>query len=374
MPTPNGTKRNHKARKPKSAPSAARWLLLIHQIPPKPDYLRVKIGRRLMRVGAVAIKNSVYALPLTSECYEDFQWIVREIVEGGGDAFVSEVSLVGEGLTDAAVRARFDAARDEEYRAIAADAQALLKALRQSVKQPRRRKSANAAGNGRPVWEHELAKLRRRCEAVANIDFFGAPEKSVVGDALSDLERTIRQRDANARDGASGRLDGATWLTRQDVHVDRIASAWLIRRFIDRRPRFRFVNPQRHAHQAGELRFDMFEAEYTHVGDACTFETLVKTFVPSDPVLGEIAEIVHDVDCKDAKFHRDEAPGLSRLISGIVALCPRDEDRIERGGRLFDELYAAFDGIERGTMGRSGERRPSARNRSRNLTATSLTP
>src|SRR5437870_2016686 len=137
---------------PASRPAPAAWLLLIHQIPPKPDYLRVKIGRRLQRVGAVAIKNSVYALPARPESYEDFQWIVREIEEGGGDAFVSEASLVGEGLTDDAVRARFDAARNEEYRAILRDGKTVGKT------------------------EHELAKLHRRFEAASAIDFFGASE------------------------------------------------------------------------------------------------------------------------------------------------------------------------------------------------------
>src|SRR5437870_8013904 len=137
---------------PRDEQTSARWLLLIHQIPPKPDYLRVKIGRRLQRVGAVAIKNSVYALPARPESYEDFQWIVREIEEGGGDAFVSEASLVGEGLTDDAVRARFDAARNEEYRAILRDGKTVEKT------------------------EHELAKLRRRFEAASAIDFFGASE------------------------------------------------------------------------------------------------------------------------------------------------------------------------------------------------------
>src|SRR5438094_4322955 len=116
----------------------AHWLLLIHQIPPKPDYLRVKIGRRLQRVGAVAIKNAVYALPAGRESYEDFQWILREIVEAGGDAFVSE-SLLGDGLTDEAVRARFDAARDAEYREMLMDAKPLLKAARQpAIKRGRR--------------------------------------------------------------------------------------------------------------------------------------------------------------------------------------------------------------------------------------------
>jgi hypothetical protein len=104
------------------------------------------------------------------------------------------------------------------------------------------------------------------------------------------------------------------------------------------------VDPNRYTHVAGELRFDMFEGEYTHVGDACTFETLVNEFVPADQALREIAEIVHDVDCKDAKFRRDEAPGLARMIAGVAKLCERDEERIDRGRMLFDDLYAAFGG------------------------------
>jgi len=322
-----------------------RWLLLIHSIPPKPDYLRVKISRRLQRVGAVAIKNSVYVLPPTSEAYEDFQWIVREIEDGGGDAFVSEASLVGEGLTDAAVRARFDAARSDDYRSILEEARSLLVAARRPT--PRRRRAAPGAKPATPQFsnEQELAKLRRRFEAVAAIDFFGAGEGQAASKVLGEIELTIRQQRAQThRQGATMRFDGATWVTRRDVHVDRIGSAWLIRRFIDRRPVFRFVDPKRYAYTSGELRFDMFEAEYTHVGDACTFETLLGQFVPNDPALREIAEIVHDVDCKDAKFRRDEAAGLARLISGIATLCPRDEDRLERGARLFDDLYAAFGG------------------------------
>src|SRR5581483_4084703 len=106
-------------------------------------------------------------------------------------------------------------------------------------------------------------------------------------------------------------------------------------------------DPKRYTHSEGELRFDMFDAEYTHVGDACTFETLVKAFAANDHALSEIAEIVHDVDCKDAKFRRDEAAGLARLIAGIVLLSERDEDRVERGRMLFDDLYAAFGGASR---------------------------
>ena len=323
-----------------SSADGTRWLLLIHQIPPKPDYLRVKIGRRLQRVGAVAIKNSVYVLPPSPESYEDFRWIVAEIEDAGGEAFVSEASL-GEGLSDESVRERFNSARNEEYREILTDARALMKS---SVR------TGSAKGRGRSEMpraavERELAKLRRRYETVRAIDFFDAPEGNALSLVLADIERQLRDKETvRSRLRASKRVDGATWVTRRDVHVDRIASAWLIRRFIDHRPVFRFVDAKRYAHKKGELRFDMFAAEYTHVGDACTFETLINTFVADDTALREIAEIVHDTDCKDAKFGRFEAPGVERMIAGIVALCGRDEDRVERGARLFDELYAAFGG------------------------------
>ena len=324
--------------------AAARWLLLIHHIPPKPDYLRVKIGRRLQRIGAVAIKNSVYVLPPAVETVEDFQWIVREIEEGGGDAFVSEASLLGDGLTDDAVRARFDAARSKDYRAILADARALLAAARRITTPSKRATPRSRSSATHGSVEHELAKLRRRYESVSGIDFFGASDGAAVAALLSEIHETTNQRGRPGREPQAPGRDGATWVTRRDIHVDRIGSAWLIQRFIDPHPRFRFVDPAHYAHHTGEFRFDMFEAEYTHVGDTCTFEALLRQFVPNDPALREIAEIVHDVDCKDGKFGRDEAPGLARMVAGIAAVCPKDEDRVDRGSRLFDHLYAAFGG------------------------------
>jgi hypothetical protein len=321
----------------------ARWLLLIHQIPPKPDYLRVKIGRRLQRVGAVAIKNSVYALPAGPESYEDFQWIMREIEEGGGEAFVSE-ALLGDGLTDEDVRARFDVARNEEYRAILDDAKALMKAALRVTK-TRGRTTKQKLETRQPALEHDLAKLRRRYESASAIDFFQASGQAAVAATLADIQDRVRMHSAEGlKRKASRPLNGATWVTRKDIHVDRIASAWLITRFIDQRPGFRFVDPARYARRDGEIRFDMFEAEYTHVGDACTFETLVSQFLPNDSALREIAEIVHDVDCKDAKFRREEAAGVARMIAGIIALSPDDKDRIEQGTTLFGNLYAAFGG------------------------------
>jgi len=128
------------------------------------------------------------------------------------------------------------------------------------------------------------------------------------------------------------------------VHVDRISSAWLIRRFIDPAARFRFVATQTHAPAPGELRFDMFEAEYTHEGDRCTFETLVARFGLEDSALAAIAELVHDIDCKDGKFGRDETAGVERVIRGIVRRHATDEARLERGAAVLDDLYEAYGG------------------------------
>lgn len=317
--------------------SSAPWLLLIHQIPPKPDYLRVKVSRRLQRVGAVAIKNSVYALPRRSETQEDFQWIAREIRESGGEALIAEAVIV-EGLRDEEVRALFHAARDAEYSELLADARALRKGAA-------RRRSTLAVASRRRL-EQEFAKLRRRLETISAIDFFNAPQRATAGALLADMQRELMDGRAGGEQVRAGEVRGPfrgrTWVTRRNVHVDRIASAWLIRRFIDPEARFRFVDPERYVHRKGELRFDMYEAEFTHEGDACTFETLAKRFVPEDSALLEIGEIVHDVDCKDAKYQREEAPGLARMISGIAAAHEKDDARLVRGAAILEDLYAAF--------------------------------
>lgn len=311
-----------------------RWLLLIHQIPPKPDYLRVKIGRRLARVGAVAIKNSVYVLPATEQAMEDFQWILREIGDGGGDASICMSTFV-DGLTDVEVERLFHEARARDYDEITADARAALEALPSARRLTRER---------RVVAEDTLAKLRKRFAAVARIDFFGTRDRAGTSRVLDEIDARLHappkhrapQRSVDSPEPVRAR----TWVTRQGVFVDRIASAWLIRRFIDPEARFKFVAAQGYKPKRGELRFDMFEAEYTHEGNRCTFETLLRRFGLSDPGLAEIGEIVHDIDLKDGEFGRDDAAGIERVLAGIAATHPDDAARLERGAQLFDELYA----------------------------------
>jgi len=241
-----------------------RWLLLIHQLPPKPDYVRVKVRRRLRRLGAVPIKKTVYALPISDEALEDFVWLRREIEGDGGSAVIAEAEFV-EGITD------------EELDT---------------------------------MLESERAGDRKEEQALV-----------VNPDAIKP---------------------GHTWVTREDVHVDRITSAWLIRRFIDKKARFKFVAARGYRPKGGELRFDMFDAEYTHVGESCTFQTLLRRFALKDRALRAIGEIVHDIDFKDDRSNRPETAGTAAFIRGIVQSNATDQKRLERGAALLDDLYGFF--------------------------------
>ena len=295
------------------------WLLLIHHLPPKPDYLRVKVRRRLERLGALPLKSSVYVLPMRDSTLEDFQWLAREIGADRGTATVCGATFL-EGTSDEELVESFVAARAAEYAEIASAA----------------REAAS---------ESDIARLTRRLASVAAIDWFEATARGAAEQALRAAESRIRGAPAGsaARAPADGEAPrGATWVTRTGVFVDRIASAWLIRRFIDREARFRFVSGARYRPEAGAVRFDMFEAEYTHEGDRCTFEVLLERFGLRDPALDALAEIVHDIDLKDEKFGRAETPGVAAVLQGIAATTSDDAERLARGGALFDGLYATL--------------------------------
>ena len=313
-------------------PVGARWLLLIHQLPAKPAYARVKIWRRLKGLGAVTVKNSVYALPANAETQEDFAWLVKEIADLGGEAFVCEAQLV-DGLDDGEVQTLFDAARDEEYVEISAAAREL---------------GGKRSDGTDAEFATQLARLRKRLDEIVAIDFFGADGREPAEGLVSGLEAGLHEEDnavtATETKAASDPLKGRTWVTRQGVQVDRIASAWLIRRFIDEAARFKFVPGTGYAAQPGELRFDMFEGEFTHRGDRCTFEVLLAEAKLDDPALAAIGEIIHDIDLKDGKYGREEAAGVRSLITGIAASHKDDTQRLERGAVLLDDLYSSFAG------------------------------
>jgi hypothetical protein len=295
-------------------PKSARWLVLFHQIPPKPDYFRVKVRRRLHRIGAVALKNSVYVLPLREETREDFEWLVREIRAEGGEATLCRGEFLA-GTTEEEVRTMFQADRAADYAAITGEARAL-------------------AGGGP---DGAVDRLQRRLEETERIDFFDADGRSAAEAALAAARPSVEPAGAA---GGLPRPSGATWVTRAGIKVDRISSAWLIRRFIDPAARFRFVPAKGYRPQPGELRFDMFQGEFTHEGDRCTFETLLARFDLADAGLHALAEIIHDVDLKDGKFGRAEAAGIAALIDGLVVAYPEDAERLERGAAVFEGMYA----------------------------------
>ena len=313
-------------------PARPRWLLLVHHLPPRPDYLRVKVRRRLQRLGAVLFKSSVYVLPARDETLEDFQWLANEIIADGGDASIFAASLLS-GVSDEDVEASFRAERDADYRLLAEEARNM----------------------GDTDIPERITRLRRKLETIQRIDWFAARGQDEARRALAERERQIAEPEAVAASASVSRAssstdsstalstdrppEGAMWVTRKGVFVDRIASAWLIRRFIDPAATFRFVDPAGYRTAAGELRFDMFGGEYTHEGDRCTFETLLVCFGLDDDALRVIGEIVHDIDCKDGKFGREEAAGVAMVLEGLALSTSDDDERIARGVPLFDGLY-----------------------------------
>jgi hypothetical protein len=325
-----------KSTDPSPSPPAL-WLLLVHQLPPKPAYLRVKVWRRLQALGAVTVKNSVYVLPAGEHTQEDFEWTLKEVVEGGGEGMICEARLV-DGLSDQDIRELFNQARETDYDAIARSARELEATL-----------TGDSTTASRAEAKARLAKLKAEAARVGEIDFFGANGRETVDGLIGALVAQLREDEPmdtsqgeTPQTSGTKALKGRVWVTRQGLHVDRIASAWLIRRFIDPQSRFKFVPAKGYVPQADEVRFDMFEAEFTHEGDRCTFEVLLARLGVADPALTTISEIVHDIDLKDGKFGRDETSGIARLIEGIAMLSKDDGQRLDRGVTVFDDLYESF--------------------------------
>jgi hypothetical protein len=294
----------------------------------------VKVWRRLQDVGAVALKNSVYVLPNREGCVEAFEWVAREIRGLGGQASLCDGQFF-DGDTDDDIRRRFHEARNADYAQIIARAKKFLKAARARSLLPG--KAATLAA--------QAERLRASFDAVVAQDWCDAPSRNGAETLVIELERTLAARGKPSASSEREPLvppSGATWVTRTGVHVDRIASAWLIRAFIDPKAKFKFVPPKGYEPKRGELRFDMFDAEFTHEGDACTFEVLLSRFGIRDPALAAIGEIVHDLDLDDGKYCRSETAGVKSIVNGICMAERDDEARIAQGSAVLVGLHAAF--------------------------------
>ena len=331
----------NRQRSPSASATAAprgarRWLLFVHQLPASPSNLRVRTWRRLQQLGAVPVKQAVYVLPDTPSSREDFAWLTAEVKSAGGEATFFAAESVDKWSDDAIVEV-FRRDRQERYAALTTEIEEILG----RISTPRRRRGTRA-----PAVERRADGFRQRLTALELIDFFGSAGRDRVRQILTRLEDQTRvtppvtapSPSLVSRKTHQKRL----WVTRPRPGVDRMASAWLIRRFIDTEPRFGFASDRDHLPEANAVPFDMFGVAFSHQGDGCTFETLCSAFGIADPGVARLAAIVHDLDVKDGRFGASDAPTVGHLIDGLQLAYESDDELLEHGVGLFDALYRAF--------------------------------
>lgn len=316
-----------------------KWLFLVHQLQTPRSRERVKIWRLTKKVGAVLYRNSVYALPYSKERLEDFQWLCQQIRDASGEAsvFVSESHDAKE---DRALQALFQRSREEDYAAIQSAAEKLLERIRRAKEAPQ------LSASLLKTLAKEAKLLNGSFAEVQEIDFFNTPLSKKVHTALEQIKTHLaaiapqRESPQSLKRYSRKAFQGKIWTTREHIHIDRLCSAWLIRRFIDPKARFVFAPETKLPKDA--IPFDVFGAEFSHHGEDCTFETLLKAFQLKDKALAVIAEIVHDIDVKDQKFGRPEAAGIDAVVRALAEAFKDDHKILAAGATLLNALYAYF--------------------------------
>ena len=299
---------------------ATAWLLLLFSLPTNRNTERVAVWRRLKKMGAVQIKTSTYLLPDEPAQYEQFQWLAQQIRDYGGDSTLVRAQEI-EGLTKEKVIAMFNDARAKDYAELRKSLQGFIG----------RRKKIDAEIAGA-----ELERLTRQFREIREVDFFDSARGHDVAMLLRRAEGRSTARQLAVLDAKQ--YQNKTWLTRPRPEIDRVGSAWLISKFIDRKPKFVFA-PSANA-VPGAIPFDMLDAEFSHHGNYCTFETLIRRFAIADKVVAKIGEMIHDADLDDARFQRIEAVGIDRVLKGWAKDGLPDEEILRRGFECFDALYA----------------------------------
>lgn len=327
---------------------SSKWLLFVHQLPTKPTNLRVRVWRKLQSLGALAIKNSVYVLPFEEKTEEDFQWLRQEIESAGGEASVFRADSI-EGADDEEIISAFRRQSDEEFTRLITE----FERIRGELKGQKRSAALPAGKLGQ--YESELRSLNQELDRALATDFFSALKAPKVQESFEkcriELHRAKGADEGKVRsqnesvEASRSKYQNRRWVTRKNPHIDRLACGWLIKRFIDRRPRFGFVDEG--TPTEGSVSFDMVGADFTHRGEDCSFETIIKSFaLDGDAALRQIAEIVHDVDVKDGKFNRLEANGVNTVIRGLSEIYDDDNERLKGSFSVFDGLYELFRNVE----------------------------
>jgi hypothetical protein len=299
------------------------WLLLVFSLPTRRASQRVEVWRKLQRLGSVSLGNSGYLLPNDSSNRERFEWLATAIRGYRGNASVVEVQSI-DNFSASQIVDRFIKARTQDY-------QELLRELRRFSSVSRAKRSAARIG-----------RLRQRFQEVRAIDFFHSPLRKRVEELLDHLQSDGQASPASLDTGEVARKNyrGRVWITRPRPGVDRVTSAWLIRRFIDPKARFLFATKNQLPRNA--VPYDMYQGGFGHRGDDCTFETLQKAFRIRDRRVNVMAKIVHDADLGDQKFGRTEGLGLDAVLIGWGRLGLPDREILERGIQLAEGIYCSL--------------------------------
>lgn len=301
-----------------SKPLAPPWLLLAFTLPRKGASLRVSAWRKLQRYGSLPLGNSGYLLPNSPSNREKFEWLATTIRASQGEASVLEVqSIDNHSARD--LTKRFSEARTAEYRELLGDVR-------------------KVSGSKLPT---RIARFRQRFQEIASIDFFGSPLRVQVERTLAALqEPQAKPSPPDLGKVSRSAYRNRKWVTRTRPGVDRVMSAWLIRRFIDPKARFVFANEGKKP--TGAIAFDMYEGGFGHRGEDCTFETLAKAFRIADKRVAVMGEIVHDADLFDEKFGRREGFGVDEVMKGWAQQNLRDSELLERGMQLAEGIYRSL--------------------------------
>ena len=297
------------------------WLLLLLRLPATHKAERVAVWRKLKKSGAVQIQTSTYILPDEPARYESFQWLTQEIRSAGGDATLVRTREI-EGLPNHKLIELFNAARAKEYGALSE----VLRGL------SHRRKTL-----GSPTFANKLDRVRKQFREIRQTDFFNCSRAQDVEMLLPKMEGT-QSADSAFPKIISRDYRGKIWVTRPRPEIDRVGSAWLIRKFID--PKAKFIFGKKIPANRRAVSFDMLDAEFSHHGDDCTFETLVKRFRIQDKIVRKIGEMIHDADLDDDKFERHECIGIDRVLKGWAKDEISDQEILRRGLQCFDALHA----------------------------------
>lgn len=298
-----------------------KWLLLLYGLPTKKSAARVNLWRQLKKCGALPLKTSAYLLPDQPQHHERLQWLAQQVRDGGGEATLIRVTEI-EGLGHDDIVRQFNEARAVDY-------DGLISALTGLIARNRKRLDES--------FPTDLDKVTRQFEDIHKLDFFNCPRAQ---DAQMLMKRATGLRSAKSKRSAplaARKFVGQTWLTRPRPEIDRVGSAWLIRKFID--PKAKFIFDTDAAKHPDAIPYDMFEVEFSHHGDDCTFETLVKRFGITDKAVLKIAEMVHDADLEDGKFQTAACVGIDQVLKGWARSGVSDAELLRRGGECFDALY-----------------------------------